>query len=247
MKKKFSFLALGLFCLISASSLFGVSAEGLGALLSPNMPVESIPKDLKLPDAVLPILKNEFNNSIGKQASFDIQFKIVMLTTLITNLPSEKYSFLEEVVMWEVKSYIKTAQKITAISPDARVLAIKAMSDSSNSNFVPTMLAVIERDTTLKPRIMAAKILPALGNNNLIVPKLVDLLKNQYGSSRAKFNEENQQRFDDDRVAQAIIETLGELGDPRAFSVLLQAVMNPEMHRDDTVKAGWEAIKKIKW
>lgn len=109
------------------------------------------------------------------------------------------------------------------------------------------MLAVIERDETYKTRAAAAKILPSLGNSDLIVPKLLDLLRNQYGASRAKFDETDQKRFDDDRVAQAIVETLGDVGDARAFPVLLQLVMSPDTHRDDTIKAGWDAMKKLKW
>lgn len=85
--------------------------DNLGFLLSPNVPTEAIPKELKLPDAVLPFLRTEFNNSIGKQAAFDVQFKIVKITTMITNTPSQKYMFLNDLVMWEVRSANKSAQK----------------------------------------------------------------------------------------------------------------------------------------
>ena len=226
---------------------FAAGGDNLNALLGPNVPLEAIPAELKLPDAVLPFLKNEFNNTLGKMGSFDTQFKIIVLATRITNVPSEKFTFLQDVVMWEIKSPNKTANKTMAVSPDARVLAINAIAQSSNDTYVPTMQTVIERDESLKPRIAAARALPALGNADLIVPKLLDLLRNQYGASRAKFNEQDSKRFDDDRVAQAIIETLGEVGDARAFPVLLQTVMNPDTHREDTVKAAWDAMKKLKW
>lgn len=246
MKK--SLVLLTLAAVLATGALFAQNAGFLASLLSPDVPAESIPKDLQLPDAVLPFLRTEFNNSLGKQASFDVQFKIIKLVSQITNQTSaQKYAFLNEVVMWEVRSAQQTAQKTTVVSPDARVLAIQIISYSSNSDFVPTMLAVIERDDNVKTRIAAAKILPSLGNNDLIVPKLIDLLRNKYGSSRAKFSEQDQKRYDDDRVAQGIIETLGDLGDPRSFPVLLQTVMNPDLHRDDTIKAGWDAIKKLKW
>jgi len=246
MKKNRVFLFLSFFVLALTMNA-NAQTENLGFLLSPNIPTEAIPKELKLPDAVLPFLKTEFNNSIGKQASFDVQFKIVKITTMITNAQSQKYSFLNDIVLWEVRSASKSAQKTINVSPDARVLAIQSISISSNSNFVSTMLAVLERDDNYKTRAAAAKILPALGNNELIVPKLLDLLRNQYGGNRAKFDESDQKRFDDDRVAQAVVETLGELGDARAFPVLLQLVMSPETHRDDTIKAGWDAMKKLKW
>jgi hypothetical protein len=247
MKKISFFLSVGIILSVFSTAAFSQLSDSLSALLSPNVPIESIPKDLKLPDKVIPFLKTEFDNTIGKQGSFDVQFKIVLMATMVTNIPSQKFDFLNDVVMFEVRNAIQTAQKTTAISPDARVLAINAISASSNSNYVSTMLAVVERDDSVKPRIAAAKVLPALGNNDLIVPKLLDLVKNQYGGSRAKFDENDQKRYDDDRVAQAIIETLGDLGDPRSFAVLLQTVMNPDMHRDDTIKAGWDAIKKLKW
>ncbi len=247
MKRNFFFIALFLFLFSFLQSAKGVTAEELGPLISPNMPVEQIPKDLMLPDVVLPYLKAEFNNSIGKDAAFDTQFKIVLLTTKITNNSAKKYDFLEEVVKWDVRTAKQTENKIIIVSPDARVLAIKALSESSNSAYIPVMLMIIERDDVLKPRMAAAKALPALGDPNLILPKMVDLLKNQYGASRAKFSEGDQKRFDDDKVAQAIIESLGDIGDPRAFSVLLRTVMSPETHRDETIKAGWEAMKKLKW
>lgn len=219
----------------------------LGSFLSPNVPIEAIPKDLALPDNVLPYLKKEFNDSIGKKASFDVQFKIVLLVTKITNVPSKKYDFLEEIITWDVRSYIKTEQKNIIVSPDARVLAINDLVKSKDNKYIETLVNIIERDTSLHPRIAAAKALPLLGDVKGIVPKLVDLLRNQYGASRAKFKEEDTRRFEDDRVAQAIIETLGDIGDPRAFPVLLQTVMNPDRHRDETVKAAWEAMKKLKW
>lgn len=218
----------------------------LGAFLSPNVPIESIPKELELPDKVLPFLKTEFNNSIGKQASFDVQFKIVLLISKITNVPSKKYDLLEEIILWEVRSAQKTEQKTIAVSPDARVLAISELSKSKDNRFIDVLLMVVERDTSVHPRIAAARALSKIGDKT-IVPKLVDLLKNQYGASRAKFKEDDPKRFDDDRVAEAIIITLGDIGDPRAFPVLLQTVMNPDRHRDETVKAAWESMKKLKW
>lgn len=210
MKKLLLFYGCFLVLCISSMS-FGQNTDVLGSLLSPNMQTNAIPKELKMPDAILPYLKAEFNNTIGKQATFDTQFKIVMLITRITNVPSKKYDLLEEIILFDVKNVNKSAQKIISVSPDARVLAIQAISESSNSTYVPSILNVIERDNSLKPRIAAAKVLPALGNNDMIVPKLIELLKTQYGSSRGKFDEQDTARFDDDRVAQAIIETLGVL------------------------------------
>ncbi len=247
MKKSYLLLSVCFFLLAISVSAYAADNDALNALLGPNVPIKAIPEELKLPDAVLPFLKSEFYDSVGKQASFDTQFKIVLLITKVTNVPSQKYDLLQEIVMEDIRNANKTAQKITAVSPDARVMAINAIAQSSNSNFVPTLLTVIERDESVNPRIAAARALPILGNANLIVPKLLDLLKNQYGVTRAKFNEQDTKRFDDDRVAEAIIVTLGDIGDPRAFPVLLQTVMNPDQHRDDTVKAGWDAMKKIKW
>jgi hypothetical protein len=249
MKKSLLLLCLCTALAAVSWTVYAVDTAGteLQALLSPDMPLESVPKDLKLPDAVLPFLKTMFSDSIGKQGSFDMQSKIVMMANMVTNKTAKRYDFLNEVVMWNVKGFLKTEQKITSISPDARVLAISIMAESSNSNYVTTMLAVVERDEDVNPRVAAAKIMPALGNADLIVPKLVDLLRNQYGASRAKFTEQDTKRWNDDKVALAICQTLGEVGDPRAFPVLLQTVMNPDMHRDDTIKAAWEAIKKIKW
>jgi len=215
--------------------------------LSPNVPISAVPKELKLPDPVLPYLQEEFNKSIGKDGAYDTQFKIVLLMTRVTNVPTKKYEYLERVVLWEVNSPQKTAQKLFVVSPDARVLAIQGLAASSNKAYIPTMLRIIERDTATKPRIAAAQVLPALGDRELIVPKLVELLRTKYGVARGPFKEEDTQRFEDDRVAEAIITSLGELGDPRAFPALLQVVMSPDSHRDDTVKAAWNAMQKLQW
>jgi|YNPMSStandDraft_2_1061718.scaffolds.fasta_scaffold00267_6 hypothetical protein len=221
--------------------------ELVGSLLSPNVPISAVPKELKLPDPVLPYLQEEFNKSIGKDGAYDTQFKIVLLMTRVTNVPTKKYEYLERVVLWEVNSPQKTAQKLFVVSPDARVLAIQGLAASSNKAYIPTMLRIIERDTATKPRIAAAQVLPALGDRELIVPKLVELLRTKYGVARGPFKEEDTQRFEDDRVAEAIITSLGELGDPRAFPALLQVVMSPDSHRDDTVKAAWNAMQKLQW
>ncbi|URA11126.1 HEAT repeat domain-containing protein [Thermospira aquatica] len=221
--------------------------EMLGSLLSPNVPISAVPKELKLPDPVLPYLEQEFQKTIGKEGAFDTQFKIVLLMTKVTNVPSKKYEYLERIVMWEVRNPQKTAQKLFVVSPDARVLAIQGIGESSNKIYIETMLNVIERDTATKPRIAAARVLPALGDRELIVPRLVQLLRTKYGLDRGKFSEEDTQRFEDDKVAEAIVISLGEIGDPRAFPALLQIVMSPDSHRDETVKAAWAAMQNLKW
>jgi|GEM_PF-1621760 hypothetical protein len=240
------FLMIPAFLMIFGLSSQAMGQAEIGAFLSPDVPIGSIPKDLKLPDAILPYLASEFNNTLGKQGSFDMQFKIVFLATRITNIPSAKYDFLQNVVETDIKGG-NTSSKLLIVSPDARVIAIEDIGLSSNSLYIPVLLDVVERDNVLQTRIAAAKILPSLGNSGMIVPKLVDLLKNQYGSGRGKFSEADEKRYNDDRVAQALIETLGDLGDPRAFSVLLRTVMSPETHRDETIKAAWDSMKKLKW
>lgn len=238
---------LGWLILLAASTSAFAQMEMVGGLLSPNVPISAVPKELKLPDPVLPYLETEFIKSIGKDGAFDTQFKIVLLMTKVTNVPSKKYEYLERIILWEVNNPKKTAQKFFVVSPDARVLAIRGLAESSNKIYIPSMLTVIERDTSVKPRIAAAQVLPALGDRQTIVPKLVELLRTKYGVDRGFFKEEDTQRFEDDRVAEAIIVSLGEIGDPRAFPALLQVVMAPDSHRDDTVKAAWNAMQKLKW
>jgi len=234
-------------CTLGLSHALFAQVEMLGSLLSPNVPISAVPKELKLPDPVLPYLEQEFIKTIGKDGAFDTQFKIVLLMTRVTNVPTKKYEYLERVVTWEIRNPQKTSQKLFVVSPDARVLAIQGISESSNRMYITTMLNVIERDTATKPRIAAARALPALGDRELIVPRLVELLKTKYGTDRGKFSEEDTQRFEDDKVAEAIIISLGEIGDPRAFPPLLQVVMAPDSHRDETVKAAWAAMQKLQW
>jgi hypothetical protein len=224
----------------------GDRTEMLKNLLSPNVAADNIPKDLKFPDSIANYLTTEYFATVGKGGSFDVQFKIVLLGTKITNQSDKKYNFFESVAMSDIKQE-KNENRVTAFSPDARVLAINTLANSSNSNYINSLLTVIERDQAIKPRIAAAKVLPVLGRNSIVVNKLVELLKNQYGDSRAKFKESDQNRFDEDKIAQAIVETLGDIGDPSAFPALMQVATATDKHTEDTVKAAWDSMKKLNW
>jgi hypothetical protein len=90
-------------------------------------------------------------------------------------------------------------------------------------------------------------VITALGRNEIVVNKLSELLKNQYGDSRAKFKEQDQARFDEEKVAQAIVETLGNIGDPKAFPALMMVATASDKHTEDTVNAAWDAMKKLNW
>lgn len=215
-------------------------------LLSPNVAVDNIPKDLKFPDSIAPYLSTQYYSTVGKDGAFDVQFKIVLIGTKITNSSDKKFRFFEDVATSDIKQE-KNKNRVTAFSPDARVLAINTLASSSNASYINSLLTVIERDQAVKPRIAAAKAIPALGKNNLVVNKLVELLKNQYGDSRAKFKESDQKSFDEDKIAQAICETLGDIGDPAAFPALMQVATTSDRHTEDTVKAAWEAMKKLNW
>lgn len=222
------------------------SGGGLGTLLSPNVSVDNIPKDLKFPDTIIPYLQSQYYSTVGKDGAFDVQFKIVLLGTRVTNNSTKKFDFFQEVAISDLKQ-AKNANRVTAFSPDARVLAINTLAISSNSNYINALLSVLERDDAVKPRIAAAKVITALGRNEIVVNKLSELLKNQYGDSRAKFKEQDQARFDEEKVAQAIVETLGSIGDPRAFPALMLVATSSDKHTEDTVNAAWEAMKKLNW
>src|SRR5271157_1590046 len=156
MKKKILIISAFLLIIGLSRQAMGATAEELGVFLSPDVPINQIPKDIKLPDAVIPYLKSEFNDTIGKQGSFDMQFKIVFLAARITNVPSDKYGFLQSVVEWDIKGG-NTSSKMTIVSPDARVVAIQAIGESSNSLYIPVLLNIVERDNSLKTRVAAAK------------------------------------------------------------------------------------------
>jgi len=220
--------------------------DSIGRMVGQDISVEDIPKDLKLTDAVIDGLRKMFNDTIGKQKSFDTQYKIVLIATKVTNESPKKYQFFDDIIQWEVKRSQEGTKKIIAVSPDARVLAINTLAESKDITYQTTFLSVIERDDNVDTRIAAARVLPRYARTDLIINKLIELLKTKYGANREKFNEADQTRYDDDRVAEAIIDTLGEYGDSRAFSALFQIAMNPQAHREATVKAAWTAIGKLK-
>lgn len=221
-------------------------SKALDYLLSPNVSADAVPKDLKFPDTIIPVLKNAYNGTVGKENAFAIQFKIVLLGTKVTNNSEQKYSFFEMVAVSDTKTG-KDLSKIKGFSPDARVLAINSLAPSKNPAYINALLVVLERDDAVNPRIAAAKVIPQLGKDTIVVKKLVELLRTQYGGSRAKFKESDQERFDNDKVCQAIVETLGDIGDPDAFPALMQVATESDRHRDETVKAAWEAMKRLQW
>ncbi len=68
-----------------------------------------------------------------------------------------------------------------------------------------------------------------------------------YNYDNPNFRENDQVAYYDDIIAEELIKILAEERDPKNFPVFLRVVLYSNRHREQTIKAGWEAIKKIDW
>ncbi len=74
---------------------------------------------------------------------------------------------------------------------------------------------------------------------------IIDLLTYTYDNP--EFREDNQVAYYDDVIAEELIKILEKDKSPQSFPILLRVVLYNRRHREQTVKAAWQAIKSIDW
>jgi len=67
-----------------------------------------------------------------------------------------------------------------------------------------------------------------------------------YNFDKEHFREDDQKMYNNDRIAQALIEMLGKTRSPEAFRVLAVYV-SKQNHTEATIRAAWKAIQNIDW
>lgn len=74
---------------------------------------------------------------------------------------------------------------------------------------------------------------------------ILDLM--EYNFDNPAFRENDQGMYYEDVIAEELIKILGQNAKPMIFPSLLHVVLYNRRHREATVNAAWDAMKKIKW
>jgi HEAT repeat protein len=205
-----------------------------------------VPDDLKIPEGALPKLREAF----FRTQDWDGQVRLVVTISRVTNDDLKKYDLLSEIATWDVNGGIGA----TNTSTFARVIAISNLGISKSVTYIPGLLSILNSDKLKDTRIEAAKALSLIGvaaddvNRMNIVTRLIELLNDPQKYNFLNFNRADRQDkfFNDDIVAESIVNTLGDIGDPKCFGALLN-IVNQQNHRDETIQAAWLAMKRIRW
>lgn len=78
----------------------------------------------------------------------------------------------------------------------------------------------------------------------LIIDTSIDLLEHTYDFT--DFQEKDQVKFYDDRIARELVKILYSSRHPKSFGVLLR-IVSKRNHTDDTIREAWKAIQNIDW
>lgn len=220
-----------------------------GALFSQgNTYIEStitVPADLALPEGSLPKLRESFMSALD----WTQQVNLTVMVTKVTN-SKKKYDVLYDIATADIRNAVST----TNTSTQARVIAISNLALSQDSKYFEGLINILTIDKLLPTRIAASRSISILATNapkkdkDYAVDRMIQLLNDPQKYNYQNFNSAAKQDklFEDDRAAEAIVITLGDIGDPKAFGTLLN-IVTVKNHRDETVQAAWDAMKKLKW
>ncbi len=194
-----------------------------------------VPQNLKIEGGV-EILRKLFYHTT------DFNQQVVLTKMIVNNTQPERFDVLQEIATWDIKQANKYGQSFNT-APEAKLLAVENLAKSRNSKYLDSYISILKYDSNLDIAIAAARSIPQIKD-----PKISEVLINliRYDYNYKNFKEDDQHMYRDDRVVEAIVNALGEIGDPKAFTALLQIVVQ-QNHRQATIKAAWAAIEKLKW
>lgn len=172
----------------------------------------------------------------------DFNQQIIITKMIARNTQPERFDVLQEIATWDIKQANKYGQSFNT-APEAKLIAVENLAKSGNPKYLDSYISILKYDSNLDIAIAAAKAIPEMKD-----PKISEVLINliRYDYNYSNFKEDDDKMYRDDRVVEAIVNTLGEIGDPKAFTALLQIVVQ-QNHRQATIKAAWAAIDKLKW
>lgn len=233
----------GLYLLLIALALF-ITGTVSGQVYRQS--TIDVPEDFAAPEGALPALSNQFFMT----RDWDGQVRLTVMISRITN-GTGKYDVLNHIGTFDVRGGVGTSNT----SIHARVIALSNVGLSGNPKFAESLLFLLRQDKVLPTRIEATRalvnIVKATGNKDLeltVVSRIIELLNDPQRYDFVDFNRADRQNkyFDEDRAAEAMVIALGDIGNPKAFSVLLK-IVNKKNHRDETIDAAWLAMKRLKW
>lgn len=223
MKQK-SWLWVIAFILLSTSS-FAVIAKSTA----------KVPEHLKLGGG-LEIMRTKFYQTK------DFNQQVILVKMITKNQQEDRYLLLQDIALWPIRLADKYGEA-KILDPEAWTIAINSLADSGKPEFSETLSSIVKNAGNPDVRIVAAKGLGKLKDPS-VLKLLISLVRFQYNYS--DFRENDEKMFQDDRVVQAIVETMGEIGDPKSFTALLE-VVTKRNHRQATIQAAWDAMEKLKW
>ncbi len=194
-----------------------------------------VPETLKLGGGLQQMREKFYKTS-------DFVQQLILVKMITKNQQEDRYLLLEEIALWPIRLADKYGEAKN-LDPEAWQIAINALANSGKPQFSDTLSSIVKNAGNTDIRITAAKGLGKLKNPSSL-DLLISLVRSQYNYDN--FRENDEQMFQDDRVVQAIVETMGEIGDPKVFTVLL-GIVTKRNHRAATIQAAWDAMEKLKW
>lgn len=195
-----------------------------------------VPEDLTIGGGIKSL--NQIESLFFSTTDSDQQARLVKIIDKHTS--EKKFDLLVKIISFDVKG----DKPGNFVSPVAMSLALEILNKTKNPQYEEHYFNIIKRYVDLKTRILAAKGLGMIGSKN-IVPKLINLI--QHDLRHPDFREEDEKIYGDDQIVEAIVTSLGEIGDPRCFPALLDIVIKQHEHRSETVQAAWTAMNQLQW
>lgn len=172
----------------------------------------------------------------------DLQQQIIIVKMITKSTDPKRFDVLMDIALWDLHG-AETAGQSFNTAPEARLIALQTVGTTKDPKYAPGYLRILQFDANTDLRIQAAKNVAQITNDDMI-QALINLVRHDY--NYANFREDNTKQFNDDRVVEAIVKAMGDIGDPRFFPALLE-VVTVRNHRNATVMAAWDAMEKLKW
>lgn len=194
-----------------------------------------VPNDLVLGGGL-----KELKDTFYKTQDFAQQIIVVKMITKTTD--PLRFDVLMDIALWDLRAAESLGQSFNT-SPEARKIALEAVMATKEKKYASGYLRILQYDSNVDLRIIAANAVGMIQNDDMI-QTLIQIVRNEY--NYANFREDNTKMFNDDRVVEAIVKAMGNIGDPRFFPALLE-VVSVRNHRNATIMAAWDAMEKLKW
>jgi hypothetical protein len=175
-------------------------------------------------------------------ASKSHQEQTIIVEMITKNTEPLRFDVLMDIVMFDLRGADRYGQS-EFTSPVARLTALKEVAKTGNDKYAPAYLSIVKFDGSVQIRIEASRALGKFKNDD-VVNMIINLVR--FDLNHPNFREDNEKMFNDNRVLEALVQSMGEIGNPRFFPALLQ-IVSKRNHREETIQAAWRAMEKLEW